>query len=98
MQALMFLSAAATKKIAREVQHHVHEDLLCLCLSGDIWSENGISMFGLNGYWIDSDMNYREALLHCAPFTNQRHTGANIRKLTIDALVSPHSRMYTFQI
>jgi hypothetical protein len=55
--------------------------------AGDIWSENGISMFALTGYWIDPTWKFREVLLHCAPITTQAHTGAVIEKLTLDILV-----------
>ena len=57
-------------------------------LAGDIWGENGISMFGLLAYWIDEEFNFREALLQCASFTAERHTGEEIKKKTLEILVS----------
>jgi hypothetical protein len=58
------------------------------CHVGDIWGENGISMFALTGYWIGSDWKFHEVLLHCAPFSKDAHTGDAIKKLTLDILVS----------
>ena len=60
-------------------------------LAGDIWGENGISMFGLLAYFIDEDFNFREVLLQCSSFTAERHTGEEIKKKTLEILVSLYS-------
>ena len=56
--------------------------------AGDIWSENGISVFAVTGYWISGGhmLKLRERLLICIPFTKDSHTGENIKKLTLEGL------------
>lgn len=112
LEQLIWLSAAATKRIGEEIMELIHEECLdlsisggglqplsfrfgsllmpCMCCAGDIWSENGISMFALTGYWIDNNWKFKEVLLHCVAFTDVTHSGANIMKTTLDIMVSCH--------
>ena len=39
------------------------------CLAADIWGENGISLLGVLGYWVDSSFVLHEKLLMCEPFS-----------------------------
>ena len=59
-----------------------------LCANaGDIWSENGVSLLAIVGYWIDKDFIMNEKLLVCHPFSSVDHTGDNIRRITLQGLV-----------
>jgi hypothetical protein len=59
----------------------------CACV-GDILGENGISMLAITGYWIDDQWVFKEVLLQCVAFTKERHTGEQIKKKTLEILVS----------
>ena len=54
---------------------------------GDIWSENGISLLCIMGYWIDANFVMNEKVLICQPFSNCNHTGEHIQKATLQGLV-----------
>mgnify|MGYP006281558335 CR=1 FL=1 len=55
--------------------------------AGDIWSENGISLLAIMGYWIDSNFTMNEKVLICEPFSSHDHTGDNIKEVTLQGLV-----------
>ena len=50
------------------------KDGLGVSLSADIWGENGISLLGVMGHWIDENWEMKEKLLLCEPFGEVRHT------------------------
>lgn len=50
--------------------------------AGDIWSENGISLFGMTSYRICKDWQYHENLLCAFGFSDVSHTGDNIKQAT----------------
>lgn len=54
--------------------------------TGDIWSENGCSLFGVTGYYICADWKYHEVLLCALKFDDVSHTGENIRSATCKVL------------
>ena len=56
--------------------------------AGDIWSENGIAVFAVTGYWISPPplMKLQERLLICIPFNKEAHTGDIIKKKTVETL------------
>jgi hypothetical protein len=39
------------------------------CLAAGIWEENGISLLGVLGYWVDNSFVLREKPLMCEPFS-----------------------------
>jgi hypothetical protein len=39
------------------------------CLAADIWGENGISLLGVLGYWVDISFVLHEKLLMYEPFS-----------------------------
>ena len=53
---------------------------------GDIWSENGISILAVMGYWITKNMQLREKLLVVIGWEKDRHTGDNIKAKTLEGL------------
>jgi hypothetical protein len=57
-----------------------------ICGIGDIWSENGISLFCITGYRICKDFLFHEDLLCAEKFSEVAHTGENIRKMTCQQL------------
>ena len=54
--------------------------------AGDIWSENGVSLLGILGYWINKHFELKEKLLEVEGWGRERHTGDNIKKKTLDIL------------
>ena len=44
------------------------KDKIGVALSADIWGENGISLLGVMGYWIDEKWQLHEKLLMSEPF------------------------------
>ena len=54
--------------------------------AGDIWSENSISLFAIMGYWIDRNWQLNEKLLYIEGFSNEAHTGDNIKARTLKGL------------
>ncbi|KAK3236766.1 hypothetical protein CYMTET_53112 [Cymbomonas tetramitiformis] len=51
-------------------------------ISGDIWSEGGICIFGTLVYWLTPDFRLQEKLLAAIPFSDVRHTGPEILAAT----------------
>ena len=54
--------------------------------AGDIWSENGISLFAIIGYWIDGNWQMNERLLLADGFSTDAHSGEEIRERTLEGL------------
>ena len=59
---------------------------LPMAIVGDIWSENGISLLAIMGYWITSAFQYRERLLVLEGWDRERHTGDNIKDKTLNSM------------
>ena len=55
-------------------------------ISSDLWSKNGLALFGLLVHGIDEDWKMRELLAGAVPCSECRHTGAIIAKMNDDAL------------
>jgi hypothetical protein len=55
-------------------------------MAGDIWSDRGCSLMGINLYGIGANWVMDEWLAAATPFGRTRHTGDAIDQLTIDAL------------
>ena len=58
------------------------------CIVGDIWSENGISLFAVIVHYIDKDWILNTKLAICKGMGDLAHTGDTIKKLTYDGLQS----------
>ena len=54
---------------------------------GDIWSENGISLFAVLIHFIDNQWVLHTRLAICKGLGRLKHTGDNITKLTNDGLM-----------
>jgi hypothetical protein len=64
--------------------------LICFCLShleiaGDMWSEAGVSLLGINQYYVGEDWVLEERLLSAEPFQGS-HTGEAIDEKTLEAM------------
>ena len=59
-----------------------------VCIVGDIWSENGISLFAVIVHYIDKDWILNTKLAICKGMGDLAHTGDTIKKLTYDGLHS----------
>ena len=55
-------------------------------MAGDIWSDRGCSLMGINLYGISKIWTLDEWLAAATPFGSIRHTGAAIDSITVDAL------------
>eukprot|EP00854_Cymbomonas_tetramitiformis_P026457 gene26457-biopygen27397 len=54
-------------------------------IGGDIWSQGGISIFGILVYWLDESFEVHEGLLGALPFSSVRHTALELEKATKEA-------------
>ncbi len=61
---------------------------MTLIIEGDIWSENGISLFAVLVHFIDKDWDMNTRLAICKGMGTMAHTGENIWTLTYEGLVS----------
>ena len=87
MECLVDLVAADKRRVHHEVQQFVQQEQLSICISGDVWSENGIALLAILGYWIDSDWQYQEQILTVQGFHGDAHTGQVIKDMTVRGLV-----------
>ena len=72
--------------------NYSNNSVLKICPScvftGDIWGENGISIFVVTAYWICPPpvLRMKERLLLALCFTKDQHTGDIIRQKTLEGL------------
>ena len=55
-------------------------------ISGDLWSESGMGLFGIFAHGITETWVMEKALIGLVACEKERHTAANIKKWTNDAL------------
>ena len=60
--------------------------LIIFYFAGDIWSENGVALLGVMGYWIDRNFELQEKLLVIEGWGVDAHTGDNIKKKTLEIM------------
>ena len=53
----------------------LREDRQLISISGDIWSENGVSLFAVLMHWISSNWTMEQHLVICEPYGELKHTG-----------------------
>lgn len=56
------------------------------CISGDLWSDSGMGLFGIYAHGVTADFELKQCLIALHACESERHTAANIRRWTIDAL------------
>ncbi|KAL1514647.1 hypothetical protein AB1Y20_003739 [Prymnesium parvum] len=78
------LSAEGLQKL-RQVNTELRDQGLKATIAGDIWSDRGVSLFGIVQYHIDYEWNIVELLTAATPFSDERHTGDAIDKKTAEA-------------
>ena len=74
------------KNIAREWIKQLILSGILVSISGDLWSEGGIGLFGIKGHGIDEGFELKTHLLALICCTEERHTADNIAKWTTEAL------------
>lgn len=57
---LITLVAASREILKGQIKEVLEDDCLDISISGDIWSENGIALFVIMGYWIDKGFVFHE--------------------------------------
>ena len=57
-------------------------------ISGDVWGENGISLFAILVHWVSPDFKMQTRLASCNPFSDASHTSDNIMQRTKKRLAS----------
>ncbi|KAL1514763.1 hypothetical protein AB1Y20_003849 [Prymnesium parvum] len=57
-------------------------------ITGDIWSESGMGLFGIYAHGITETWVVEKALIGLVACSAERHTAVNIKKWTEEALVS----------
>ncbi|KAK3245227.1 hypothetical protein CYMTET_45194 [Cymbomonas tetramitiformis] len=86
MQYVLRLSTEGKERVCRALKALLEEGIL-RSIAGDIWSQGGISIFGILVYWLDSDFQLHEHLLTAIPFSKVRHTGSELESATKIACV-----------
>ncbi|KAK3235963.1 hypothetical protein CYMTET_53851 [Cymbomonas tetramitiformis] len=77
VQKVLELSAEGRER-TRDVLLALLEEGILPSIAGDTWSEGGISLFGIIAYWLDADFTLQQRLLAAVPFSDVRHTAAEI--------------------
>ena len=57
---LITLVAASREIIKGQIKEVLEDDCLDISILGNIWSENGIALFVIMGYWIDKGVVFHE--------------------------------------
>ena len=53
-------------------------EAILVSVSGDIWGENGVSLFAVLVHWISPEWQLQSRLVCCEPYGKVAHTGDNI--------------------
>lgn len=83
---VLLLSAEGKAKLY-DVNTSLRANGLKPAMAGDIWSDRGVSLFGMCEYYMSDKWEIEELVLAASPFS-QRHTGAAIDTVTRDACVA----------
>ncbi len=89
VQQMLALSAEGSRNITAAMDA-LREEGIRPSIAGDIWSEGGISVFGILVYYIDRNFEYCERLVSAIPFSDVRHTGVEIELATKRACSEIH--------
>ncbi|KAK3283032.1 hypothetical protein CYMTET_9255 [Cymbomonas tetramitiformis] len=81
VQNILKLSVEGKERLVRKLKALLEEGILP-SIGGDIWSQGGISIFGIMVYFVDRNFEYNELLLAAIPFSDVRHTGPELEKAT----------------
>ena len=55
-------------------------------ISGDLWSEGGMGLFGIYAHGITENFVMEKALIGLVACEAERHTAVNIKEWTVEAL------------
>ena len=89
LQYVLRLSDQGRARLVKEIDG-LQEEGIMPSIAGDIWGENGISIFGITVYFINKDFQLVERLVQAIPFGSQQHTGVNIERASKKALAEMH--------
>jgi hypothetical protein len=73
-------------ELVNEVNKQLEEDDISPSISGDIWSDQTISLLGITEYFINREWEFCELLVSAEPFSKERHTGDKIDEKSVAAL------------
>ncbi|KAK3273462.1 hypothetical protein CYMTET_18297 [Cymbomonas tetramitiformis] len=79
MQNVLLLSAEGKQRVMESLRLLLEEGILP-SLGGDVWSQGGISIFGILVYWLDDEFVLHERLLAALPFSSVSHTADELEK------------------
>eukprot|EP00731_Ephydatia_muelleri_P001936 Em0001g1936a len=60
----------------------LRDDGIKISIAGDLWSDNGMALFGICGHGITSNWDMKTVLLAASPCGHERHTGEYIEAQT----------------
>ena len=78
----------------KEIRDFLSEDILP-SVAGDIWSEDGKSLYALLVYFINANFEMREILLNVKKFSDVDHTGSVIEHSTLRLSASESTTLTT---
>ena len=82
----VLLLAGEGKKKLYDVNTSLRANGMKPAMAGDIWSDRGVSLFGMCEYYISDEWEILELVLAAKSFS-ERHTAENIEKVTSEACV-----------
>ncbi|KAK3243662.1 hypothetical protein CYMTET_46696 [Cymbomonas tetramitiformis] len=77
-QYILALSVEGRAKVKKLLLFDLAAEGILPSIAGDVWSEGGVSIFGILTDWLDTEMRYHEKLLAAIPFIAVRHTDDEI--------------------
>ena len=81
LQCLVELAGDGERFVAAYIKRSIDDNILP-CIAGDIWGENGVSLFAMLAYFIDDDFALIELMVGMIPFSDVNHNGHNIAHTT----------------
>ena len=78
--------AAEGKKMIFDINNQLRDHGIKPAIAGDIWSDRGVSLFGMCQYHTSEDWTIKEHVLAASPFS-ERHTADAIAQKTVAACV-----------
>ncbi|KAK3272023.1 hypothetical protein CYMTET_19654, partial [Cymbomonas tetramitiformis] len=81
IEQVLKLSVEGKARVVQQLKELLEEGILpSIC--GDIWSQGGISIFGILVYWVDKNFEFQSRLLAAIPVLSVRHTGVELENAT----------------
>ena len=65
--------------IATQFISDLRDDGIKISIAGDLWSDNGMAIYGICGHGITRNWEMKSVLLSASPCGHERHTESTLR-------------------